>query len=1151
MYSTPSMSNRTTVEQLARRLGTPIRDVSKAAQQVVGLPAGNARDPQYKLNVRQCKEIERALLVNRPKAPDEAGTDRAAALTEDASADAEPLLTQADPKSQAGQLSFNELNLWIHEDILEGLERWSHLRKSSGAVLQRLAAHGRTSVVKGCKGAGNRGWRRSPLGGNGGMQYYLWWTVHGNEQADRIEGLRPGDIVVRAIRHHDDHHPLVAGATDDYLHGQSPVAVEDEIGNPWTSQQLDFVNDPHPVRLLLGQPGAGKTTALWKAIEARGGQRVLYLTWSRELTEHAREHLTTFAPRDVRLQAQDFTTFLAELCAEDIHRLSSHNSRSQFRTAVFETKLGPADLGVWREREDALFAEVRAVLLGASVPGDSESTAVGSHTRLGDRAYRRLRAKALGTNAADSALKIVDALQPGTLDRIFPELAAASSAVARLHRGDIPEGYDDFDRVVVDEAQDLTLLEMSVVVELCRGIARARGRTPWLLLAGDEGQTVRPSGFSWGVVNDLLARKISPTKKFPLEGNLRCPARIADIIDRASERYGDLAKARRPSKQQGQTGGHDLDAQVLHVVVASRRQAQRLLVQLTELESVTVVTPEPDPPAWLPQTLRDAVLTPAEAKGLEYQAVCVLDPGAFLAGLDHRNDGTQSALLEEHVRRTAIDRLRVALSRSTETLVFVDVSGDDVALNLSRQLLDGPVPFEPADLVQHLADTETTAEERVDWRIQEARVLVDERPGQAWLRADQAVKLLGDPELPNGVADKDLRKRARVTLLATAARLLIDGMPDSVARQDVGDAARKAIADLEATAGDPKRTDALATESIAEQLTPPDQAERSTNLVAFNELEAWAWPDRATCPPFGLLNATLALGNQGEWLRAAIPPVQQTLRSAIERHAATTSVADALDGDVEGWLELTSYAGVPADEARRLRIIAAEVLIDHDTEAAGRVLAKVIPEETRLVARLLEAQSRFEEAAETFERAEMPRDALRAWRMAGRWEKAVRFADGTARGDLEWLLELEHAVVHRPERVAQRMTNAERERLDVLANALGNDELSVELRKEQHAGIAAATHPPTEVDPVVTPGGKYQRLHEHLKSTTSDHWQFTFREIESIIGASLPASAYRHAAWWSNTGSHSQANAWLAAGFRSTNVDLHAEQVIFARQPNT
>ena len=160
------MSNRTTIEQLARKLGTSVQEVSKAARQELGLPTGNARDPRFKLNMHQCNEIERTIREHQPTLADETGASRVADVPKNTN-DAEPLPFHADPRTDTGQLSFNELNLWIHEDILEGLERWSHLRKSSGAVLQRLAAHGRTSVVKGCKGAGNRGWRRSPLGATG------------------------------------------------------------------------------------------------------------------------------------------------------------------------------------------------------------------------------------------------------------------------------------------------------------------------------------------------------------------------------------------------------------------------------------------------------------------------------------------------------------------------------------------------------------------------------------------------------------------------------------------------------------------------------------------------------------------------------------------------------------------------------------------------------------------------------------------------------------------------------------------------------------------------------------------------------------------------------------------------------------------------
>ena len=537
---------------------------------------------------------------------------------------------------------------------------------------------------------------------------------------------------------------------------------------------------------------------------------MLYLTWSRELTDHAREHFVAFAPRDVYVKAYDFATFLGEICGTDIDRQAVADSRATFNAAVADTQLGATELGVWRGREDALFAEVRAELLGGVVPGESDCAPAGKLTRLSDRAYRDRRIHAIGRRAAASVLKIFKALDPGTLERVFPELAAATVAVDVLRDESVPDGLVDFDRIVVDEVQDLTLLETSVIVEHCRAIAHHGSRAPWLLFAGDDGQTVRPSGFDWGAVNDLLARKVYTPKRFRLEGNLRCPSRIADVIDRASERYVDLGKPRRPTKQQRQAGGRDLDAELFHVAVSNQERAGRLLEELKELEDVVVVSPEPDPPDWVPEHVREAVLTPVEAKGLEYQVVCVLDPGRFLLSLGAANEkGEDTARLEEHVRRTAIDRLRVALSRPTETLAFVDVTEDEAALRLSRELLGDAARYEDEDLVEHLADDETTVEERVERCIEEARGLADNRPARAWQRADQAVKLLGNPDLPNGVSDEELRDHARPTLLATAARLLVDGIPEGVTGQDIGDAARSVVADPESPASGATKPDPL------------------------------------------------------------------------------------------------------------------------------------------------------------------------------------------------------------------------------------------------------------------------------------------------------------------------------------------------------
>ena len=81
---------------------------------------------------------------------------------------------------------------------------------------------------------------------------------------------------------------------------------------------------------------------------------------------------------------------------------------------------------------------------------------------------------------------------------------------------------------------------------------------------------------------------------------------------------------------------------------------------------------------------------------------------------------------------------------------------------------------------------------------------------------------------------------------------------------------------------------------------------------------------------------------------------------------------------------------------------------------------------------------------------------------------------------------------------------------------------------------------------------KYQRLYTHLCGLTTQEWRTSFSEIESVIGFELPASARLHRPWWSNqTGGngHSQALAWSAAGWETSEVDLDAEKLLLRRKP--
>ncbi len=873
-----------------------------------------------------------------------------------------------DPPAGASGLTFNDLKrpLWLHESVPDELTNRSNLRRRLGLVLQHLAAHGRTSVVKGCRGE-NSGWRRTPLGGNGGMQFYLWWAPQGSPPLDGVEN--GAGIYVRAVRHHDNHEKLSVGDTrrDYYPLSQNNIVGTDEdfTSQPWTDNQRRFVDDSSAVRVLIGRPGSGKTTALWQAIESRDNDRVLYVSWSRELVQTAKERFDSFAPMGVEVTGYDFVTLLGRICGRDIARLTYSQSRAAFARLLEKLHVGRDKLGTWADREDSLYAEMRAIMLGRAIPGELGTTYLGTDFGAGrlawltDAEYTELRAGSggIGKQAAAAFVKIVDLVQRHAaqeVSAVFPELAAAAESIDLLRGNNVPEGLTDLDRVVVDEVQDLTLIELSVLVELCLAVARHRNTSPWLLLAGDEGQTVQPSGFEWARLKDLLDTRLTRPHEFVLDESVRYPPRIAHVIDNAQKLYVGLHRRERPANQRRQLSDETLEALLCYVEVADTNGAFSLLEQLKDVADLAVVTPEDAVPEWVPEHLENMVLTPSIVKGLEYQAVCVLNPGSLLQRLnsqiDERDDAPE---LELHSRRTAIDRLRVALSRATELLAFIDVEPDHASRELSRELLNDAATYNSNDLIEYLNNADDLPEDRVRQLVKEARQIIDDAPARAWERSVQAVQQLGEQDLPNGVVDRTVRLDVQLNLLEIAARLLVDGSPERVGRDEVVSQAAGIIDILE--------------------------TRRFHN--AFRLLDQWTL-DKSS-QPFDLLDAIIALGQSGKWIEKALPPASQTLGGSLDRYSRIPEYAALYAGNVDGWLEVIGYATDTEARARDLRRVAVETLLNaKDVEQAERVLSCVKPEDLRLTGLVHEAQRRWEDALVIFEKAELREEASRV-RMVG------------------------------------------------------------------------------------------------------------------------------------------------------------------------
>ena len=419
---------------------------------------------------------------------------------------------------------------------------------------------------------------------------------------------------------------------------------------------------------------------------------------------------------------------------------------------------------------------MRSILVGRALPDHAIYNNKPTTISLTDSQYRTLREgkgrDGIGQEATAPFLSIARKIRQEALTSWFPDLAAAADATSRLRNGEVPAKYVDLDRIVVDEVQDLTLLETAVIVELCRAIASKRGRAPWLLVAGDEGQTVRPSGFEWSRLNEMLSSDLGEIDQTVLKGNVRSPASIIQVIEKASRQYKHLNKGMRPRKQSVTSVAQAVDSvddSLFYVRINDFSEAEDLLKKIGEIGDIEIVSLDSGDSNW-----PTAVLTPEDVKGLDYKSVCILNPGRLLKSLAApMSKHGDAAELEKQARRTDIDRLRVALSRATETLTFIDVAPDDQEQELSLKLLPDVIQYEPDELIEILRQTDITPEERIYKRADDATSLIDTAPAEAWRRILEIIRIVSGPASTVTVlADGNVQEFAWMKVLDISARLL-------------------------------------------------------------------------------------------------------------------------------------------------------------------------------------------------------------------------------------------------------------------------------------------------------------------------------------------------------------------------------------------
>ena len=81
--------------------------------------------------------------------------------------------------------------------------------------------------------------------------------------------------------------------------------------------------------------------------------------------------------------------------------------------------------------------------------------------------------------------------------------------------------------------------------------------------------------------------------------------------------------------------------------------------------------------------------------------------------------------------------------------------------------------------------------------------------------------------------------------------------------------------------------------------------------------------------------------------------------------------------------------------------------------------------------------------------------------------------------------------------------------------------------------------------------GKYTPLENYLRDLPKNQREVTFgfEQIEQILNAKLPSSAYEDRRWWDHEteGNHVNMRAWSSAGWKIENLDVNKKWVKFIR----
>ncbi|SFI39502.1 UvrD-helicase domain-containing protein [Nitrosomonas sp. Nm34] len=431
------------------------------------------------------------------------------------------------------------------------------------------------------------------------------------------------------------------------------------------------VYDLHPPLIVIGSAGSGKTALTLEKMKQAIGD-VLYVTQSAYLVKNSRDlyYAHHYDNPDQQIDFLSLQEFLESIRVPEGKPVTFQ---------AFQQWFGRYRQGPLKDAHK-LFEEFRGVITG---PATDKSW-------LSREDYLNLGVKESIFLAEERELAY-DVFEK-YLAFLQKEQFYDSNIVSHQYLQYIQPCYDF---VVVDEVQDLTNIQLYLIIKSLR-------ETQNFILCGDSNQIVHPNFFSWSKVKSLFYRQddlqTSDELIRILNTNYRNSPQVTDIANKIlkikNQRFGSIDKE---SHYLVESNGHNQGEVLFLQDTASVRKELDSKTRTSTLFAVIVMTADQKPAAQQ-YFSTPLVFTIQEAKGLEYENIILynflsqeesryreISKGVSLADLDQdikyarAKDKTDKSL---EVYKFYINALYVALTRAVKNLYWIENNPKQSLLDL-------------------------------------------------------------------------------------------------------------------------------------------------------------------------------------------------------------------------------------------------------------------------------------------------------------------------------------------------------------------------------------------------------------------------------------------------------------------------------------